>query len=231
MPNQIYEGAIFLNPNDSRNYQAIYGSQSYGTYYSVLAFFDVSESEEQPGKLQLNRIKFDLINYKGPVNLAIKDVEIKLQQKFKDSNGSDIQEKGIFIKLQVKVDNNVPEIENSRGLLEVQISDLPEYSNPNDRIIDENGTLLVSRELLSLGGNTFEDIAEDSKEAILNGVFDSEFFYRNGKDNFKKRKDFDLKHDEDSTILSSSSGVYEIQLNGGNTPTCRENKSKMFYAG
>lgn len=231
MSNLTYEGTILLDPQNSRFFQSIYGSHSYDTYYSVLARFVVENysgtDTQHEGKLVLNEVFFELINYRGPVNLVIADYDIKLGQDFKDNNGNVI-ENGIFLKLSIKVDNDNPEI-NPLEKNYIDLSKIAKYKNPEDRIIDNNSFFLVKRELLSLNGRSFDAIPNQSKDAVLNGVFDSEFFFRNGKNNYKKRTDFDLEHEVDSEI-NVNQGDYSIRLNGGNTPTCRENKARMQYA-
>ncbi|MEL6809826.1 MAG: hypothetical protein AAFP76_00635 [Bacteroidota bacterium] len=230
MPSKLFEGFVLLDPNDTDTYQAVYGSQSYGTYYSVLAHFNVFDSTDEPGKLRIDDISFELVNYRGPVDLFIANAEVKLKQKFKDTQGVEMPEKGIFIQVTVKV-NNDPSVDTEKPKF-VDLTKL--YTDSKDRIVDPNSILLVNRELLSINGSTYDQLPMDGgatgREAVVNGIFDSEFYVRNGSGNFKKKEkaDVDLNHPTDASI-DTTGEIYEIRLNGGNTPTCRENRARMKY--
>ena len=230
MSSKKFEGVILLDTQDPNTYQEVYSSQSYGTYYSVVAHFNVFESAEDSEKLRIDDISLNLLNYKGPVNLFISNAEIKLNQKYKDREGIEMPENGIYIKITVKVDNK-PTLHGTIGSF-IDLTTI--YPNPEDRIVDVNSVLLVTRELLSINGSTFDELPEDGgaegREAIVNGIFDTEFYIRNGSSNFKKKekKDFDLSHPTDATV-SSNMGLYDIKLNGPDTISCRQNKSLIKY--
>ena len=61
-------------------YQEVYSSQNYGTFYSVYISFDCKPGENE-NEIILYNVKFEIINYKGVVNLGIKDVKFEINQK------------------------------------------------------------------------------------------------------------------------------------------------------
>ncbi|NVJ63442.1 MAG: hypothetical protein HWD84_04345 [Flavobacteriaceae bacterium] len=62
-----------LNPANQNDYQAIYASQLYGTFFSVFAKFTCQNI--QSDHYIIEKIDFKLINYKGVVNLGISNVQ------------------------------------------------------------------------------------------------------------------------------------------------------------
>lgn len=65
----------YLNPENSDDYQFIYSSQLYGTFFCIYAWFNADESRVLPkgeeGVMPVSNINFQIINYKGPVNIGI----------------------------------------------------------------------------------------------------------------------------------------------------------------
>ncbi len=66
-----YIGNINLSNQD--DYQAIYASQLYGTFFSVFGKFTCSKSDKD--EYILEKIAFKIINYKGVINLGISNVK------------------------------------------------------------------------------------------------------------------------------------------------------------
>ena len=65
---------INLNSKNNNYFQAIYGTQLYGTFFSVFAKFYVVDGENETEKF-VEGIDFFLMNYKGTIELGL--VEVK----------------------------------------------------------------------------------------------------------------------------------------------------------
>ncbi|MEQ9300910.1 MAG: hypothetical protein RIF33_20215 [Cyclobacteriaceae bacterium] len=62
-----------VDPSNDKDFQALYASQLYGTFFSVFGKFTCEEIAEK--EYTLKKIEFKLINYKGLLNLGITDVK------------------------------------------------------------------------------------------------------------------------------------------------------------
>jgi len=70
----MYVGNV--NLTNHTDFQAVYFSQLYGTFFGVFCKFDCDENENDANYC-LEQVDFRLINYKGPLNLGITKVESK----------------------------------------------------------------------------------------------------------------------------------------------------------
>jgi len=174
-----YSSMMILNPDDKKNFSPIYSSQSYQTFYQVYARFDVDKVSSDSKKMKLNSIDFELVNFKGPFQLGIKKIDVKSLP----IEGEDSQ-RVLFIKIYVKVATS------RRPLLNYEI-DADDILDEELRYISHNDILFVDRELLSIYGSTHEEVPEynvTNDESTYKGIFDIEFYARNGKDSIFKRE-------------------------------------------
>lgn len=63
--------ALSLTPEDRKKFQVVYSSQLYGTFFSVYACFKFTDTKVG-GDFEL--VTFKIHNYKGPINIGIKEV-------------------------------------------------------------------------------------------------------------------------------------------------------------
>lgn len=140
-----------LNPANQNDYQAIYASQLYGTFFSVFAKFTCQDI--QSDRYIIEKIDFKLINYKGVVNLGISNVQGVYN--WQDEQGNIHK----LINLQVQGLNSDDEFEfNCSGL------ELPKSGHQGELFI-------IQRTLKPM---------HNSGSALDKSVFDDEFFYREG---------------------------------------------------
>lgn len=60
-----------VNLSNSDDYQSIYASQLYGTFFAVYAKFEVADINPSDGVYKLTGLRLKILNYKGIVNLGI----------------------------------------------------------------------------------------------------------------------------------------------------------------
>jgi len=217
-------GNIIISPAISDKYQNIYTSQNYDTFFGVFGKFKCDE--ENTGKVLGLDLK--LITYKGLYNMEF--VSSKIEKKF-------INEEGNFIK--------PPQNSNKEGVIHspiyiVTIGIKAVTSNiPDDHIsvsLDNinfdcitNDLFLFKKDLIALNGDTQEEFEtridpNDNPDDILNhyqpyvnGMFDSEFYYRNG--NIVKQRCAN-----DNTIELSKDTVFDKD----GSPSCRQRFSNII---
>jgi len=66
-----YYSAFDLSDRAKGTYQLVYASQLYGTFFSVYGSF---KTKIEGDECTINTADFEIINYKGPINLGLKDV-------------------------------------------------------------------------------------------------------------------------------------------------------------
>jgi len=69
-----YTGTIDLSDSHKERNQMIYASQLYGTFFAIYAYFE-AESTNNPLHKKINRIQFNIINYKGPLDIGISEIK------------------------------------------------------------------------------------------------------------------------------------------------------------
>lgn len=144
-----YQGTIFLK-NDL-GLQEVYSSQNYGTFYSIYMAFDCVQDIKDKEKVKIKNLKFEIVNYKGVLNLGIVNVIWKPKA----------DEKSAIFEIEVEAMTpkrcfTFPEEKEFK-------IDLKIY----DKIVIERTLLKMSAFNLSLNPND-------------NLVFDDEFYYRDG---------------------------------------------------
>lgn len=146
------------NENSAEIGQSIYSSQLYGTFFMIYGVFDAS-FEENTNTYEINSIHLKIMNYKGIVNLAITKAFIITHV---DEDGT--EEYRLKVEVQAKLGSD----ENSSELFLVEDS-------KNLKIQKEN-KIILERYLKPI--HQIND--EKDFPALKNGVFDEEFFYREG---------------------------------------------------
>ena len=117
-----------LTVKDNNRFQLLYVGQSYSTLYALFGRFIVIPNDDyNPRKVRLQSFEIRIVNYKGPFNLGIDEFDIKINKKIQNG-GNIIEEKGIFIKVNVKID-----FENSKD----------SYVRNAEKILEEYGTFPV----------------------------------------------------------------------------------------
>lgn len=161
MPEQDSNLIGHLNLCDNSNYQAVYFSQLYGTFFGVYAKFTCKDDPDAPDNVYvMDTIDFKIVNYKGLINLGIESVK-----KLPDEVVTDRIKDG---EIDSSVEYNlVIEVRALAG------SECKEFKGCHDDHFTKGKRLQFDRELLHMHkGNTHFD----------RGIFDDEFFYREGID-------------------------------------------------
>jgi hypothetical protein len=70
-----YYTTIVLREGRSGDFQLVFASQVYGTFFGIYAKLDFTKLS---GRLKLNKITFRIINYKGQINIGIDSVDAPL---------------------------------------------------------------------------------------------------------------------------------------------------------
>lgn len=190
-------GFISLDQCDNDKFQLVYATQLYGTFYAVYAKF-TTEIGSTRSKRKIKKIDFKGINYKGPLDLQL----IKVHPPEQEDGG--IQFK---IDLQAIVQDPTP-----------PASDAPLRVGPEpfkvDKSIDElkidgseiefekGDRLFILRNLKPMSDKTDPEKFEDQKlnkvnfreMAVVNGHFDSEYFFRDGIYIKPKMENADVDH-------------------------------------
>ncbi|MFK7750117.1 MAG: hypothetical protein AB8B65_17120 [Kordia sp.] len=155
-------GTVSFQETCQDRWQAIYFSSSYGTTFSILGKFKYDKVQK---KLLSTTLR--LVNYKGPINMAIASAKYKLARKW-----IEVKERGIAVTKIIRVISIEVEV---RGLIITNVNTpvkneyvLTDCDLKNDVYLEIDRVLLK----LNDGGGHKE-----------NEVFDSEFFYRDGERN------------------------------------------------
>lgn len=128
-------------------YQAVFASQSYGTFFTIYACFSTEEDKEN---YYIKKIDLKLINYKGMINLGIANATFKpVFSANNKSIGADIT---LDIKAFEKENFTLAGVESSHPFPKSE------------------SFLNISRKLLPISQNG----------TLNNGVFDEEFYFRDG---------------------------------------------------
>lgn len=172
-------------------YQAIYTSQSYGTFYVVYAEFTTKEDNDN---YYVQNINLKLVNYKGLINLGIADAT------FKPVLDKDGFSKGALINLSIKA--------FEKDSITISNCDAKHPFSKKD------AQLLVNRNLVAMHAG---------KSPLENGLFDEEFYYRDGIDPRGKKglalQEIDLKKNASDDL------ILDTITNEAFTMTCIFSKS------
>ncbi len=165
-----------VNLKNNSDYQAIYASQLYGTFFMIYANFTCGKEDKGKGHL-LKEIELKIINYKGLLNLGIAKSKFKpktKRQRVRKPNGQNVVVPTPF-----------------GGTINVRVRVLHD-SNPNDLTIKNINHYCPKNSFIEVN-RSVQRINPDITKPVTNNVFDEEFYYREGvkrdfKENFKKRK-------------------------------------------
>lgn len=151
MTKNTFQAYVKFDDND--NYQPIYGSQLYGTFFSILAKLTTDSSN--PNYYLLTNAELQVIVYKGTLDIGI--TQAKFVPVYQDGTQDDFG--GIFeIEVQAMYESK------PKNLIVNNI-------NPNHKFPKNNSFLQVHRKLKKMHPNG---------QQIKDGIFDSEFYYREG---------------------------------------------------
>lgn len=157
-----FSTTVVLSPEENDRYQAVYASQHYGTFYGIYGKFTV---EKQKDIIFLHRIDLKLINYKGVLNMSMsKELEVDENAKELIRN---IRVVLLKVKVQAKLDNS---------------NDESHYIFEKPLEVHKGTFFSVVSELVPLCGTKGSEM-----EPEVCGVFDNEFYYRDGLSNEKRK--------------------------------------------
>lgn len=162
-----YSSNVQFKPEANNRFQAVYASQVYGTFFSIFAKFTVepvlivNENQEtvvEEDSVQLTRVDLKLINYKGLFNIELIDEKLNIQKATETNTNTET----LLLNLKVKAAT-----EDNFNTTQEIILDSP--------ITINHGTYFsIVRKLLPLSGSF------SPERPYVNGVFDNEFYYRDG---------------------------------------------------
>ncbi|MFY0631122.1 MAG: hypothetical protein JXR05_12130 [Flavobacteriaceae bacterium] len=181
-----FSTTIVLSPEENDRYQAVYASQRYGTFYGIYGKFKV---EKLNGKILLHRIDLKLINYKGVLNMSMnKELEV-------DENAKELIRNLYVVLLKVKVQAKLDDS-----------NDESHYIFEKPLPIHKGTFFSVVSELVPLCGTKGSEM-----EPEVCGVFDNEFYYRDGLSN-EKRKVSEIPLEKGSPDGSYKGYKFDSQL-------------------
>ncbi|MEM1406210.1 MAG: hypothetical protein AAGG59_05505 [Bacteroidota bacterium] len=163
-----FSSNISIREADKDRFQLIHATQLYGTFFGIYAQMVCDKPSD--GKTRLKEMNFVGINYKGPINLELCKqpgatdqilVVDKPRTKTTDDGGIEMD---IWVRASTK---------NVETKFEVLTLDFQQFNL--DEISDGN-YLRVLRKLQRMSSNG----TGSKNEAIVNGMFDSEYFVRDG---------------------------------------------------
>ena len=151
-----FSSTIELLDQDDRA-QKIYGSQVYGTFFSIFVNLNTREVDED--HIEITSATFDLVNYNGPINIGIRSIGIP--QLYRER----------FLVLPIEVQGLHPNL---------QLQDVSFGGEDGPLVVKKElkNYLIVQRSLCPLN---YPDAHGDMEErAMCHHVFDAEFYNRDG---------------------------------------------------
>ena len=188
-----YKGNLILKSD--LNWQEVYSSQNYGTFYSIYMKFDAREDDDNAQVVTLSNIRFSIINYKGVLNIGIDNVTVK-----------EDPDNGVIVFMV-----DVRALESTR---EMALYD--DDNNMRDVVVDRDviNNIVISRQLQRMRQNFFDPSKNPNDESNL--VFDDEFYYRDGLEFDQDKNDRKEWGGMDGTTQGASGKrCYETVLNPG----------------
>ncbi len=155
--------------------QVIYCSQLYETFFSVSTTLNLVKDKE--GKERLASMDLFLLNYKGPFNLGILPAETANSFEYEDGN--------MLIVLHLQANNGMYGIASEKAV------NIP----CNNLLVGDLKSLLTTRML-----HPIHDNVNDMGMLLQRGIFDSEFFVRDGVDIAPKKNELDAEIKEETTM-------------------------------
>lgn len=141
-----------INLENDKDYQALYSSQLYGTFFMVYGKFKAKKSQENSNAYHIQSLKLRILNYKGPVDLKIQDAQL-LDLKTENY----VEKDGALLKIKVGI---------MGGGYEYDVTNFPELNLTKD----PKNYLYVKREVKAMS----------KQEMNETGIFDNEYYYREG---------------------------------------------------
>ena len=143
-----YYTSIVLSDGRSNDFQLVFASQVYGTFFGIYARFDFTRQSE---RFKLNKITFRIINYKGQINIGIDAVKPPEYNK------------------------NDPKNLNFIFYLKGYMPPLQDYECDftRDEIYLEDGSQITFK-------RSMRNFTERPDDTFNMGVFDDEFYFRDG---------------------------------------------------
>lgn len=171
---------VYVNPLDNKHYQEVYASQVYGTFFAVYAKFIGAELTQD--KCQIAKVELKVVNYKGLYDLGLVNV-----------NSMECDDEINVKKVQLEM----------RAMNPLNKKNEPQYNMTfeMDQSFSKGEVLCFERSLFML---------HDKEVASEKGLFDSEFFYREGlrEDNdYERRKPVPRQPNLNSGLMCPESNV------------------------
>jgi hypothetical protein len=223
-----HSGNIIISHENNNRFQNLYASQVYGTFFGIYAKFKIADNHSSSEVVFLDEVKLQLKNFKGLLDVGFPK-NMKPQYLIQDIKNDKHEIIGKRIKIFIKC----AYLKDTTPIITIRGSDLGEIKN--------GYRIVVERITLSLHGHTFEEVAKLVKNAdepqneikpYAGGIFDSEFYYRNG-DLLRKRSDGDsvLSHRDayetpKSSAADSADSDPMVILDG--TPSCKRSNNYIF---
>lgn len=154
MRNETFEGYVNLNDNDK--YQPIYASQLYGTFFSVFAKLTTDGTNKD--YYVIKKIDLKLVIYKGIIDIGITQAAFETE--------SQKNKLGEIVKINPTINMEVQALYDSEPK-DLIVSNI----DPTFKFYKNKDFLRVERKLKRMHGDN---------RAIKNGIFDTEFYYREG---------------------------------------------------
>lgn len=156
---------------DYTDIQTVYASQVYGTFFGVFATFHVQDIPNNNVERLLTSVDFYLINYKGPLNLKLnanfdKPTRISTLQADKPYSGHKF-----ILKVQ-----HTPDSQAYQPKVTLKLKDM--YPTEGGIKFAQNEFFITERKTIPLAGEGSD--TTNLANAFVNGIFDSEFFTRDG---------------------------------------------------
>jgi len=221
-----YTGNILLDKSSNGQFQNLYASQSYGTFFGVYAKFDIVQIKGR--QCILNGITLELANFKGLLNIGF--LQNQRSYEIHTKKHPNKNTKDIIIDMYVK--GNVGEIPKNK-LYIGNCNELNDFNN-GDRLI-------VRRRLFSLKEQPYANISGSGQidarrsrqlnnpggdsnphinDAYHGGIFDEEFYFRNGKS-------LDIKTETDHYFTEKEVKNEEIEV-FNDSRSCRRSISQII---
>ncbi len=151
--------SLNLDPHESHG-QTIYNSQLYGTFFGVYAFIKSKEIDGNNKERRITSLTLEVVNYKGELDLGIEKAVYKSKGPRKGGT--------IYLTMRALIGNS---LNNNTAKTE----DI-EVENIQGELFEKGNYINVVRYLKPIHSENSED-----STALNEGVFDSEFHYREGK--------------------------------------------------
>lgn len=144
-----------IDLGNSVDYQALYSSQLYGTFFMVYGKFNAEKSEEDSSIYQIKSLRLRILNYKGPVDLKIQDAEL---HDLKDLDY--VEKNGALLDIKVGV---------MEGSYKYDVTNFQtfNFTKGNEK---EKKYLYVERSVKAMSNSEMNE----------SNIFDDEYFYREG---------------------------------------------------